>query len=393
MTTLSSDSASNAPVLVVGAYAPSLINFRGDLLRALAVRCAVVAASEPADAAVLHCLQADGIAHQAYPVARNSTNPLADLQTLKGLRRLIATVRPAVVLAYTVKPIIWGGLALRLQPRSMRRVRFVALVTGLGYSFESRAGWRRYLQALVVGLYRLSLRRADAVVFQNRDNRDEFIRRRLVPRERAHVVAGSGIDVQRFAFSPISTPESGRLRFLLIARLLGEKGIREYAEAARKVRTRFPDSQFDLIGPLDPSPDGLSAYEVGSWPDVNYLGSMDDVRPAICACHVYVLPSYHEGMPRTVLEAMAIGRPILTTDVSGCRETVEPGRNGWLVGKANADDLAERMIWFIENPDCLPDMGKVSRQLAEDRFDVHKVNADMLRIMCIADGEQRVAEC
>jgi glycosyltransferase involved in cell wall biosynthesis len=176
----------------------------------------------------------------------------------------------------------------------------------------------------------------------------------------------------------------GNPTFLTIGRLLGEKGFREYAQAARVVKEKYPDTVFQLLGPEDPSSDGISAAEVRSWDEfgwVEYLKSTSDVLPNLKRCHIYVLASYHEGMPRTVLEAMAIGRPILTTDVPGCRETVILGENGYLVPRADASALAERMIWFIENSDQWEKMGRRSRDIAEESFDVHKVNAKLLEIM------------
>jgi glycosyltransferase involved in cell wall biosynthesis len=233
----------------------------------------------------------------------------------------------------------------------------------------------------VIRLYRAALHRATAVIFQNCDNRDEFIQLKIVPPEKCRVVSGSGINVNQFTTTPL--PPSAP-RFLLIARLLGEKGIREFAQAARIIKAEFPEAEFQLVGPEDPSPDGIPLHEVQAWHDsgvIQYAGATRDVRPFLQDCHVYCLPSYHEGMPRTVLEAMATGRPILTTAVSGCKETVQPGVNGWLVPKADAHALAERMRWFLLNRDQWPIMGAASRKLAEEKFDVRKVNADMLLIM------------
>ncbi len=180
----------------------------------------------------------------------------------------------------------------------------------------------------------------------------------------------------------------GSLVFLTIARLLGDKGLREYAEAAGIVKKRYPDVIFNLVGPLDPSPDGIPSEEVEAWHisgSLSYLGPAADVRPFVEQCHVYVLASYHEGMPRTVLEAMSMGRPILTTDVPGCRETVLPSKNGYLVPKQQTEALAQRMIWFIENREQCEQMGKASRLLAEERFDVRKINAQMMRIMGLSE--------
>jgi glycosyltransferase involved in cell wall biosynthesis len=169
-----------------------------------------------------------------------------------------------------------------------------------------------------------------------------------------------------------------------MGRLLGEKGFREYVSAAELVKKRFPEAIFRLVGSEDPSPDGIPLSEVQEWHNegwIEYCGSTKDVRPFLNDCSVFVLPSYHEGMPRTVLEAMSVGRPILTTDVPGCRETVISGENGFLVAKANAEALAERMIWFVENQDMWQKMGNKSRQLAEERFDVRMVNNKLISIL------------
>ncbi|WP_043884613.1 glycosyltransferase, partial [Vibrio antiquarius] len=171
---------------------------------------------------------------------------------------------------------------------------------------------------------------------------------------------------------------------LLIARLLGDKGIREYIRAANIVKKQYPTAQFQLVGPEDPSPDGISIAELNDLNidnAVEYKGATADVRPFIEECTVFVLPSYHEGLPRTVLEAMAIGRPILTTDVPGCRETVVDGLNGFLVERGNVEQLASRMIWFVENSEKLSGMAQVSRAMVEEKFDVNKVNEDLSRIM------------
>ncbi len=179
----------------------------------------------------------------------------------------------------------------------------------------------------------------------------------------------------------------------MIARLLGAKGLYEYAAAAKEVKALYPEVMFHIVGPADPSPDAVPLSRVKSWHDsgvVCYHGAADDVRPYLAACHVFVFPSYYpEGVPRSVLEAMAVGRPVLTTDMPGCRETVNAGMNGFLVAKGDAAALAERMRWFIENREQWARMGAASRSLAEQRFDVRKVNADMLKIMGLEDVDAK----
>ncbi len=369
--------------IIVGAYPHSLIGFRGDLIRAMVDRgLQVTAMTADEGSAVSDEVARLGAQFESYPVRRNSTNPVADWRTLRALRAAFRKRQPDVILAYTIKPVIWGGIAARAVPQA----RFFALITGLGYAFQGGSFKRQLLNQVVVRLYRFALRRAEGVIFQNADNRDLFIKHRIVPAAKCHLVNGSGVNVE--AFSPARFP-AGPPTFLLIARLLGEKGIREYVEAAEIVHRRYPDARFQLVGPPDPSPDGIPIEVVKQWHEagtIEYLGATEDVRPFLSNCHVYVLPSYHEGMPRTVLEAMAMGRPVLTTNVSGCKETVEPGVNGWLVPHADAERLAERMIWLIENQHQWQPMGDESRRMAEEKFDVRAVNRELMRIFGVRDS-------
>jgi glycosyltransferase involved in cell wall biosynthesis len=195
------------------------------------------------------------------------------------------------------------------------------------------------------------------------------------------VVNGSGVDLAHFSPSPLP---SGPIRFVMVARLLSAKGIREYAAAASVVRQKHPDVEFDLVGGTDTNPDSISASELEGWTRariLNWLGQIPDVRPAIARSHVYVLPSYGEGTPRSTLEAMAMGRPIITADAPGCRETVKHGVNGFLVPPRSIDALAHAMARFIDQPALIQSMGAQSRILAVQKYDVHEVNALMLREM------------
>ncbi|MDO3377827.1 glycosyltransferase family 4 protein [Geoalkalibacter halelectricus] len=366
-------------ILLIGALPRSLINFRGDLLKALVDSGhKVTAMSADAPPEIVQQLAEIGVTFRPFPVQRNAMNPLCDLKTLLTLRKAYRELKPDIAFAYTIKPVIWGGFALR----GNTRVRFYALVTGLGFAFQEGSLFRKLLTALVSRLYKASFARASRVIFQNPDNRDLFIEQRLVPKEKCGLVNGSGVDVDRFAFAPL--PADGVV-FLTIGRLLGEKGFREYAEAARIVKERYPEAVFRLVGPTDPSPDGISLEEVKGWQAagwIEYLGESKDVRPHLRASSIFVLPSFYlEGIPRTILEALAIGRPILTTDNAGCRETVIQGENGFLVPMRDSQALAERMIWFIENRDQWQRMAERSRQMAEERFDVHKVNRELMEIM------------
>ncbi|MFT4850998.1 MAG: glycosyltransferase involved in cell wall biosynthesis [Sediminicola sp.] len=364
-------------IIVIGTLPSSLYNFRGQLLQCLkSVGAEVKALASGASTTDINAVEELGAEYINYPVSRSGLNPKEDFKTFKALRGIFKKQQPDVILAYTIKPIIWGAFAARSVPNC----RFYALVTGLGFAFQ-KGNWKKnLLMKLVIFLYKTALKRADKVIFQNPDNRQVFIDLGIVPEHKTAVVNGSGVDITHFEVKPLPT----KPMFLLIARLLGDKGIREYVKAANIVKQKYPEAVFQLVGPEDPSPDGISLDELSRLNynnSVDYLGGTNDVRPYIEACSIFVLPSYHEGLPRTVLEAMATGRPILTTDVPGCRETVINGQNGWLVEKANVEQLAERMIWFIENQGEWQRMGDASHPIATEKFDVHKVNQVLLKIM------------
>ena len=370
--------------LLIGALAQSLVNFRAPLLRALrAAGCEVHAAAaaielEPAVPAKL--AEMDVQAH-SVPITRAGLNPIADLRAFAALVSLMRRTRPDVVLGYTIKPVIWGMLAAWVA----RVPRRYAMVTGLGYAFTGEATRKRALvRRIARALYRLALARAHRVFFQNPDDLALFRRLGLISaRMPVTIVNGSGVDLAHYPERPL--PE-GPPRFLMIARLLGDKGVREYAAAAAIVRRSFPQASFHLVGGLDPNPDAISPAEVEEWVrngDIVWHGSQDDVRPFLADAHVFVLPSYREGTPRTVLEAMATGRPIITTDAPGCRETVREGENGFLVPPGSADHLGEAMLRLLADPAMIRLMAMRSLDMVRDRYCADKVAASMLEAMDI----------
>ncbi|MCL2523729.1 MAG: glycosyltransferase family 4 protein [Betaproteobacteria bacterium] len=367
--------------LLVAGLAESLLNFRGQLISSLQSHGLQVHVAAPALEAghpVREDLEAKGVVVHSIPLHRSATNPLADLRTFWALWRLMCRIRPNWMLGYTIKPVIYGSLAAWLAGVPSR----FALITGLGYAFQDN-GRRNRLLSLVQRLYALALARVQKVFFQNPDDEALFRQRDLLRQGVASVVVnGSGVDISRFAVTPLPNQPS----FLLIARLLGDKGVREYAEAARCVRSKHPGVRFALAGWIDENPDAIAKHELEAWVlegTLQYLGRLSDVRGAIAENAVYVLPSYREGTPRTVLEAMAMGRAIITTDAPGCRETVVDGGNGFLVPVKSVDALEQAMLKFIEKPELAARMGVQSRRIAEEKYDVHKVNAVMLREMGI----------
>jgi glycosyltransferase involved in cell wall biosynthesis len=365
--------------MVVGGIAQSLVNFRGPLLRELVARGFSVTACAPdAPDGVRAFLASIGVEYVDVPIARAGMNPIGDWATLQSLKRVINTRKPDVVLAYTAKPVIYSSLAAR----GAGSTRVYAMITGLGYAFGDGSWRQRLVGAGVQSLYRRALKRSAGVMFQNPDDRDLFRARGLLPAQvPVRVINGSGVDLAHFAPQPLPA----RPVFLLMARLLADKGVREYHAAAQRVKLRYPDARFQLAGNIDPNPSSISAAELQAWAQegaIEYLGKLEDVRPALAAARVYVLPSYREGTPRTVLEAMATGRPIITTDAPGCRETVVDGVNGFRVPPKDAGALAAAMIRMIEAPEIeIQRMADASLAMARDRYDVHKVNADILDFM------------
>ncbi|WP_180174344.1 glycosyltransferase family 4 protein [Acinetobacter sp. YH01022] len=373
--------------LMICSFLPSVLNFRGKLLEAIADRgfeihiMAPDLKSFPDETAKLRDL---GYRVHWIPMHRTEANPIYDLKALFVIYRLIRKIQPNYVLSYTIKPVIYGTLAAWLAKVPHK----FALITGLGYAFQNvESGKRSIFQKLVHSLYAQALKHTEKVFFQNPDDLKLFLQMQLLNVNKPTVVVnGSGVNVQDFNVMPLPLNKEGQVKasFLLIARLLGDKGVREYAEAARIVKAQYPETEFHLVGWIDDNPSAISQAELDTWiqeKTVKYWGKLSDVRPAIAASSVYVLPSYREGTPRTVLEAMAMGRAIITTDAPGCRETVSNGVNGYLVGVKSVDDLVQSMQYFIEDSQLITYMGQRSREMALNKYDVYQVNAHMMSEM------------
>ena len=378
-----------ARFLLVGGLSRSLVPFRGSLLESLVasgwgVHAAANALDE--DPETLAGLAALKVTPHTLPIDRTGLNVVADLMTLRAMVRLFRRIRPQAMLAYTIKPVVWGMIAGWMAGVPRR----YALITGLGYAFTGEAkGKRRVIRAIARNLYRVALSRSHAIFFQNPDDAALFAEFDLLPAGvPVMIVNGSGVDLRHYQPQPL--PQQP-LRFLLIARLLGDKGIREYATAAAIIRGKHPDVEFHLVGGTDPNPNAISLDELSDWQNdgnIIYHGEQADVRPHIANCHVYVLPSYREGTPRTVLEAMAMGRPIVTTDAPGCRETVVHGENGFLVPVRDPDSLAAVMKRFIDSPDLIQTMGSKSLKIVRSKYDVNKVSASMLASLELLENER-----
>jgi glycosyltransferase involved in cell wall biosynthesis len=364
-------------VLISVNTAWNLINFRSGLIRGFQdAGYEVVTVAPPDD----HVPRLRELGCSFIPLAMDNkgTHPGRDLLLLWRFWRLLHKERPDVYLGYTVKPNIYGSLAAHALG-----IPVINNVAGLGAVFIKH----NWLTRLVKGLYRYALSRSVKVFFQNEDDRRLFTEGGLVRADITDRLPGSGIDLTRFSAAPLAdAPGRNGLRFLLIARMLWDKGVGEYVEAARRVRQNHPDAEFFLLGFLDvQNPAAIPRDQMEKWVAegaIHYLGTADDVRPHIADADCIVLPSYREGVPRTLLEAAAMARPIITTDAVGCREVVDDGVNGYLCKPRDIEDLAakvQQMIGLSEEERSR--MGRMGREKVEREFDEQIVIRKYLEIV------------
>lgn len=364
--------------VIVASYPPSVINFRGDLIReilALEFNVIVVIPENTNENDIVK-IREIGVTCYTVPMLPAGLNFINDLKTLFSLRKLFNYLKPQYVLMYTIKPIVWGSLAATKNSD----IFISSLITGLGFAFTEPVGVRqKFIRKIIILLYRAALKRNKLVFFQNQDDLKLLLSLKIISSSvRTKVVNGSGVNTKFFSYRPqVTTP----IRFLMIARLLKNKGLLEYLQAAEVIKQKYPLVEFHLVGWFDDNPSVIAAHELEPYEKnktVIFHGKLSDVRDVIAQSSVYVLPSYREGLPRSVLEAMAMGRPIITTNVPGCRETVVPGYNGFIIEPKSVDELVVAMSEFINNPSLIGTMGKNSRQLVIDKFDVDKINNEML---------------
>ncbi|WP_027058129.1 glycosyltransferase family 4 protein [Mesorhizobium loti] len=341
----------------------NVVNFRKGLIEALRARgydVVVVAPRDEYSSAITDM----GCRYVDIEMDNSGTSPVRDLALLWRYWRILRRAKPLVFVGFTIKPNVFGSLAANLNG-----IPVINNISGLGTVFV-RGG---LLQRIAKALYRLALARSKVVFFQNDDDRMLFVDGRLVRKEQTALLPGSGVDLVRFSPSSRKSPRSGPIVFLLVARLLWDKGVGEFIEAARLVRLKVPAARFQLLGFLDvENRTAVSRAQVEQWVEeglVEYLGTTDDVRPFLDAADCVVLPSYREGTPRSLLEAAAMGRPLISTNVPGCKEVVHHAVNGFLCKVRDADDLAGSMIEFAAMNGASRDrMGIESRKKVERQF-------------------------
>lgn len=366
---------------LITSYAPSLVNFRSTLIRTLCSHGVEVLALAPNfDSATREKIIDLGATPVDFPMSRTGLNPMLDALNTWRLAQLLLKLKPNITLGYFIKPVIFGSIAAWYARVPHR----FAMVEGLGFVFTPTSDrlsfFRRVLKLLVMWLYKLGMSCAERVIFLNPDDMAELVAADLLPEEKSFLLGGIGVDLVRWQVAPsVSQP----VTFLLVARLLREKGVEQYAQAARLVKQQYPLARFILLGGLDDNPGAISQADVEAWVDEGVLewhGHVP-VQPWLAQSSVFVLPSYREGVPASTQEAMAMGRAVITTDVPGCRETVVDGVNGFLVPARSPEILAKKMCVFIEQPELIASMGSASRRMAEDKFDVHKVNRRLINLL------------
>ncbi|MFJ8257593.1 glycosyltransferase family 4 protein [Peribacillus asahii] len=364
-------------IMILSSYAPTLFYFREDMMKAMMNSGhEVIAAAPESEKEWGQKFKERKIKYVSIEgIERTGTNPIKDIVGFFSILKVIKREKPDKVFAYQAKTIIYGCIAAKLV--GVKGI--YALMGGLGSVFRNND--RKSLAKDILKMeYKVAFNFCDNVFFQNKDDSKEIINAGLIKEKKIVMINGSGVNLEKFKEKPLSQNPV----FLFVGRIIKDKGIIEYIEAAKIVKEKYPEARVQIVGYFDTNPTAIKEEEIYKYVNkgiIEYLGPTNDVRPFLEKCSVYVLPSYHEGTPKSVLEAMATGRPIITTDAPGCRETVVDGQNGFLVPIKNANKLAEKMIWMIQNREEVERMGKESFRMCKEKFDVNKVNKVILNTM------------
>lgn len=371
-------------IVLIGTVASSFLGFRADLIRAMREKqYTVYAFTSEYTELDLKKIESLGAIPVTYELNRGGLNPLSDIVATYKLSKKIREIQPDLVFSYFSKPVIFGTIAAKLA----KVPKIVGMLEGLGYTFtEQPQGLSKkteFIKNIQILLYKFALPHLDKLIFLNPDDPKDLLDKYKIKLKKIDILGGIGLNLNTYQFSNKYPDE---VTFIFIARLLAEKGINDYTHAAKIVKNKYPNTKFIVLGAIDKEALGaLTESELQSLIKTNiidYPGHVNNVSEWIENSSVFVLPSYYrEGVPRSTQEAMAIGRAVITTDVPGCRETVEHGVNGFLVAKWNPEALAEKMIYFIEHPEHIEKMGYESYKMAQDKFDAEKVNQRLLNIL------------
>lgn len=361
-------------ILLIASKAESLINFRGDFILSLIENgYAVVSAAPDMSETVSQELKNMGAKPVSFFLQRTGQNPLKDIKSVKQLKKIIKNHKIDLVFPYTIKPVIYGSMAA-----NMAGVPVISLITGLGFSFSGASRKAKVMEVITVFLYKLSVRKNKLIIFQNIDDYWLFRKKKILSENHKYqVVNGSGVNLDRFSFR-INKKDTTNIKFILVARLIKEKGVDLFLKTAIILKNSYPNAEFHIVGPESNSPSGISLNKLNQLNNegtIIYHGLSDNIPELLNEMDVFVLPTYYrEGVPRSILEALSIGMPVITTDTPGCKETVLPLKNGFLIPPKKLEPLIEACGYFLENPSSVEQMGKQSRDLAEQKFDVNIIN-------------------
>ncbi len=365
-------------IVILASYAKSLVNFRGDLIKDMIAAGHRVTAIAPENDCIddIRSLGANFIQVQFN---RTGVNPFKDINFIRKLKKVLISINPDIFLGYTIKPVVYGSIAAKMAGIENR----YSMITGLGSNFIGTGLKSSLFKTISKILYKKALNKCHKVIFQNEDDMNDFVRMGIVDKANCYIVNGSGVNMEYFCKKPLP----GKPIFLMIARLLRDKGVFEYLKAAEIIKKKHPQVDLHLVGSFDSNPTSLKEEDLREYIDndiVIFNGSTNDVRPYMEMCSIYVLPSYREGTPRTVLEAMAMGRPVITSDAPGCRQTVIDNKTGFLVPPGDSKTLSEKMLWMINNPIARNRMGEAGYAYCIEKYNVDIINGEMLRILGIS---------
>lgn len=379
-----------ATIVLIGTVASSFLGFRKDLILELKQKqCKIYTfISEYKNLEELKKVEQLGVIPVIYDLNRGGLNPISDIIQTYKLSKKIKEISPDLVFSFFAKPVIFGTLAAKIA----KIPKIIGMLEGLGYAFtdqpEGLSTKTKLIKKIQIQLYRLSLPQLNTLIFLNPDDPKDLLHTHNIHVPKVEILGGIGLNLNEYRYQAVEKKDAHiGLNFLFIGRLLKEKGIYDFVEAAKIVKAKYPNTNFTILGSIDHSNMGAlkqdELNQLMKYGIVEHPGFVSNVQEWIAKSDVFVLPSYREGVPRSTQEAMAIGRPIITTDVPGCRETVQDGLNGFIVEKWNPTALARKMLFFIENPNQLQKMGLESFKIAHERFDADKVNKRLIKILGI----------
>lgn len=364
-------------VAVISSHTQSLFLYRMDMMQAFLQEGHEILAIGPDNELEWQNKFAEkGISYRSFPVQRNGINPLKDLKTLKTLTKIIQEERPQKVFAYQAKSIVYGSIATKMN----KIEEFYPLFAGLGSIFRAESFKNKLIRIVMREQYKLACKNSKYIFFHNVDDKNEFLDQKVTQEDKTKVINGSGVNLDYF----YPTIQPSTATFLFVGRLIKDKGIVEYLKACEIIKGKYPDVRCLLVGPFDSNPTALKPEELEPFLNkktIEYFGEQEDVRPYVEQISTFVLPSYHEGTPKTILEAMAMKKSIITTDAPGCRETVKDNFNGYLVSVRSIEELVHAMEKLILNPSLSVEMGEMSLKIAREKYDVRIINKSIMEVM------------